>query len=60
MPIVQVSVWEGFGPERSKIIIHHVTKIFEELNVPRDAVEVIIHEVPKSHWGVGGVPASDR
>ncbi|MCK4350596.1 MAG: tautomerase family protein [Candidatus Krumholzibacteria bacterium] len=60
MPVIHVNVWEGFGPERSKIVIHHVTKIFEELNVPRDAVEVIIHEVPKSHWGVGGVPASDK
>lgn len=60
MPVIHVNVWEGFGPERSKIVIHHVTKIFEDLNVPRAAVEVIIHEVPKSHWGVGGVPASDK
>ena len=60
MPVIHVNVWEGFGPERSKIVIHHVTKIFENLNVPRDAVEVIIHEVPKSHWGVGGVPESDK
>jgi 4-oxalocrotonate tautomerase len=60
MPVIHVNVWEGFGPARSKIVIHHVTKIFEDLNVPREAVEVIINEVPKSHWGVGGLPASEK
>lgn len=60
MPVIHVNVWEGFGPERSKIVIHHVTRIFEDLSVPREAVEVIVHEIPKSHWGIGGVPASEK
>jgi 4-oxalocrotonate tautomerase len=60
MPVVHVNVWEGFGPERSKIVIHHITKIFVDLSVPEDAVEVIVHEIPKSHWGIGGTPASEK
>jgi 4-oxalocrotonate tautomerase len=59
MPVIHVNVWEGFGPERSKIVIHHITKIFVDLSVPEEAVEVIVHEIPKSHWGVGGKPASE-
>jgi len=23
-------------------------------------VEIIVHEIPKSHWGVGGEPASEK
>jgi 4-oxalocrotonate tautomerase len=60
MPVVQVNVWEGFGPERARIVIHHITKIFVDLSVPEEAVEVIVNEVPKSHWGIGGVPASEK
>lgn len=60
MPVVHVNVWEGFGPERARIVIHHITKIFVDLSVPEEAVEVIVNEVPKSHWGIGGVPASEK
>ncbi len=60
MPVVHVNVWEGFGPERARIVIHHITKIFVDLSVPEEAVEVIVNEVPKSHWGIGGIPASEK
>jgi 4-oxalocrotonate tautomerase len=60
MPVVHVDVWEGFGPERARIVIHHITKIFVDLSVPEEAVEVIVNEVPKSHWGIGGIPASEK
>ncbi len=61
MPVVHVDVWKGFGPERAKIVIHHITKIFEDqLDVPKSAVEVIVNEVPKSHWGIGGETAAEK
>jgi 4-oxalocrotonate tautomerase len=28
--------------------------VFEELGIPPQAVEVIIQEVPKENWGIGG------
>ena len=60
MPIVHVNVWEGFGEEKSKILIQKITKVFEDLEIPKHAVEVIVHEIPKTHWGIGGEPASEK
>jgi len=60
MPIVHVNVWEGFGKEKTKIVIKNITKVFVNLGIPSEAVEVIVHEIPKTHWGIGGVPASEK
>jgi len=60
MPTVHVNVWEGFGEERIKTVIEKITKVFVDLGVPAHAVEVIVHEIPKSHWGIGGEPASEK
>ena len=58
MPIVHVNVWKGFGEEKTKKVIQGITKVFVDLDIPDNAVEVIVHEIPKTHWGIGGVPAS--
>jgi 4-oxalocrotonate tautomerase len=60
MPIVHVNVWEGFGKEKAKTVIQKITKVFVDLGIPEQAVEVIVHEIPKSHWGIGGAPASEK
>ena len=60
MPIVHINVWEGFGEEKTKTVIQKVTRVFVDLGVPAHAVEVIVHEIPKSHWGLGGEPASEK
>ena len=60
MPIIHVNVWEGFGEKKAKKVINGITKIFVDLDIPSQAIEVIIHEIPKSRWGIGGEPASDR
>lgn len=60
MPVVHVNVWEDFGAKNAKKVIDGITKVFVDLNIPSQAVEVIIHEIPKSHWGVGGEPASEK
>ncbi len=59
MPNVQVTMWSGVSPEAAKKIIGGITQVFVGLGIPPQAVEVIIHEVPKSHWGIGGIPASE-
>ena len=58
MPSVDVKMWTGTSEEAAEKIITGITKVFADLGIPQRAVEVIIHEIPKSHWGVGGVPAS--
>jgi 4-oxalocrotonate tautomerase len=60
MPTVHVNVWEGFGEGKTKIVIQNITKVFIDLGIPPQAVEVIVHEIPKSHWGIGGEPASEK
>lgn len=60
MPIVHVLVWEGFGEENTKKAIEGITRTFTDLGKPAEAVRVLVHEVPKSHWGIAGEPASER
>ena len=60
MPIVNVNVWEGFGNEKTKTVIQKITKVFVDLGIPEQAVEVIVHEIPKTNWGIGGEPASEK
>jgi 4-oxalocrotonate tautomerase len=58
MPAVQVQVWEGWGEKNAATVIRGVTKVFTDLGIPAQAVTVIIQEVPKTHWGMQGEPAS--
>jgi len=60
MPIVHANVWEGFGDEKAKALIQGITEVFVKLGVPAHAVEVLVHEIQKSHWGIGGEPASEK
>jgi len=49
MPIVQISVWEGMSLENKKRTVEGITNVFEDLGVPKEAVEIVIYEVPKSN-----------
>jgi 4-oxalocrotonate tautomerase len=60
MPVVQVYVWKGFGEDKAKQVIKNITKVFVDLEIPEQAVDVLVNEIPKSHWGIGGVPASEK
>ena len=60
MPVIHAYVWEGFGQEKARFVIQNITKTFTELGIPAQAVDVIVHEIPKTHWGVGGEPASEK
>ena len=60
MPIVHVYMWSGVSKEAKAKIIKGITKVFEELGIPPHAVEVVIHEIPKENWGVGGEQASEK
>lgn len=60
MPLVQITIWEGVSPQAKRKIVEGVTKVFEELGIPREGVEVIIYEVPKENWAHGGQLHSER
>jgi len=60
MPIVHVNVWKSFSNEAKKKVIAGITKVFTEMGIPAEAVEVVVHEIPMENWGVGGEQASER
>ena len=59
MPVVQVSAWAGITKENKKKIVVGITKVLEELGIPKYAISIIINEIPKANWGIGGVLASE-
>lgn len=60
MPIVNIQVLEGRTPEKIKQLIGSVTdSVADTLEVPKERIRVLVTEVPKSHWGIGGVSVSD-
>lgn len=51
---------EGRPPEKIDELIKNVTAtVSETLDAPKENVRVLITEVPKTHWGIGGVSAKD-
>ncbi|MFX1496489.1 MAG: 4-oxalocrotonate tautomerase family protein [Promethearchaeota archaeon] len=59
MPVIHVNMWKGISKEKVKQIISGITKVFIDMGIPARAVEVIVHEIPKSHWGIEGKPATE-
>jgi 4-oxalocrotonate tautomerase len=60
MPVVHVDFWEGVGEEKVKAMIWGITNVIVDSGVPEHAIEVIVQEIPKTHWGIGGEPASEK
>jgi 4-oxalocrotonate tautomerase len=60
LPVVQVNVWSGISLESKKKVVEGITKVLEEIGIPREAVTVIICEEPKENWATGGKLHSER
>lgn len=52
--MVQVSVWAGMSSENKKKIVEGITGVIQEAGIPREAITIIIYEVPKTDWSSGG------
>ena len=60
MPIAHLEIVEGRTAEqRAKLISEVTDAISRSIDAPKERVRVIITEVPKANWGIGGVPASE-
>jgi 4-oxalocrotonate tautomerase len=59
VPVIHVNMWKGISEGKVKEIITGITKVFIDMGIPAHAVEVIVHEIPKSHWGIEGKPATE-
>jgi 4-oxalocrotonate tautomerase len=60
MPFAQINILEGRTEEQKRAVIEKVTQaLMEALDAPQQTVRVMINEVPKTNWGIGGVSAKD-
>ncbi|MFP5423275.1 MAG: 2-hydroxymuconate tautomerase [Gammaproteobacteria bacterium] len=59
MPIAQLYILEGRTDEQKETLIRQVSEAMaNSLDAPIERVRVIITEMPKNHFGIGGEPAS--
>ena len=59
MPVVRIDLWKGREKETKKKLIKQITSaVTDAIGCPIEAVQVIINEVEKDNWGIGGTPAS--
>jgi len=59
MPVVTVRMWEGRTVEQKKQLVEGITETFVRIGVPREALHVIIHDIPKHNWGHAGKLTSE-
>lgn len=58
MPITTVHIMEGRTDEQKEAMIAAVTQaLATTLDAPEETVRIIINEMPKQHFGIGGVSA---
>jgi 4-oxalocrotonate tautomerase len=46
--------------ENKKKIVEGMTRVLEELGIPREAVTIIIYEASKTNWATGGQLHSEK
>lgn len=61
MPIVQINLIEGRTAEQKKTLVGKVTgAVCESVDVKPEQVRIIISEMRRDHYAVGGVLFSDK
>jgi 4-oxalocrotonate tautomerase family enzyme len=51
-------VWHDLG--NKKKLVEGITKVLEEIGIPKEATTVVICEEPKENWATGGKLHSER
>ena len=60
MPVAEIHLLEGRSLEQKRKLISEMTRVItESVDVKPEQVRIIIHEMPKAHFGIGGVLALD-
>ena len=59
MPVVTIEMWEGRSIDQKKQLAEGITASFEKIGTPREALQIIIKDVPKHNWVIGGKLASE-
>lgn len=60
MPFALIHILEGRDAAKKTAMIKAVTDaISTSLETPRENVRVIVQEIPKAQWGIGGKTAAE-
>ncbi len=60
MPIIQAHILEGRSTEQKRALIRSITEaVVRSLGVPGESVRVIISEMEKDAYGIGGRTAKE-
>jgi len=61
MPVVTIAMFDGRTMEQKRELVEGVTEVVARVNGNAlDAVHVIIDEVKRENWSIGGVLTTDR
>lgn len=61
MPFVELTFFEGRSIEEKRELVKSVTDaVSKSLHLPPDAIHVILREMKKDQWAVGGSLRSDK
>ena len=61
MPIIQIHMIEGRTNEQKEAVIREVTEAMgRAVGTPKESVRVLINEMPKQHFGIGGESAKAK
>jgi 4-oxalocrotonate tautomerase len=59
MPVVIVEMWEGRTVDQKRKLVEGITASFVEIGVPKEAVQIVLQDVPKHNWAIAGKLASE-
>ncbi len=59
MPVVIVEMWEGRTVDQKRQLVEGITASFVEIGVPKEAVQVVLNDVPKHNEAIAGKLASE-
>lgn len=60
MPICQIYLLEGRTVEQKRLLIEKITEAMQEaIGARPESVRVILTEMPKEHFGIGGKSAGE-
>jgi|TARA_B100002003_G_C13771670_1_gene382764 4-oxalocrotonate tautomerase len=61
MPVVKIDLWAGRTEELKENLIKKVTDVVVAVcKCPKEAVTIVINDIPKENWGSGGEQHSKK
>ena len=60
MPVVIVEMWEGRTIDQKKKLVEGITSSFEKIGTPREALQIILRDIPKHNWAMAGKLSSEE